>query len=314
MAETCVFLGEALAAYGFPGGHPFNTARHGTYQEALQGLGLAGKCCIREPRQATVEELGRFHDRDYIERVRHLSESGCGYLDGGDTPAFAGVFEAAATVAGTTLGAVDALMCGDCRHAFIPIAGLHHARRNAASGFCVFNDIGVALEHLFGVHGLKQVLYVDIDAHHGDGVYYSYEDDPRVIFLDFHQHSGTLYPGTGKAEETGLGRARGCKLNVELPPGCRDEAFFEQWARAREFIERFAPELVVLQCGADSLQGDPITQLCLSEAVHRRVTAELVEYAGRHCPGRLVALGGGGYNLENIARGWLAVTESLAGA
>lgn len=314
MAKTCVFLGEALAAYGFPGGHPFSTARHGTYQEALQGLGLSEECCIREPRQATVEELSRFHDRNYIERVQHLSESGSGYLDGGDTPAFPGVFEAAATVAGTTLAAVDALMRGDCRHAFIPIAGLHHARRNAASGFCVFNDIGVAIEHLFHSHALEQVLYVDIDAHHGDGVFYSYAEDERVIFLDFHQHSATLYPGTGKSEEIGTGRARGRKLNIELLPQSRDEAFFGQWARAREFIERFAPEFVLLQCGVDSLHGDPITELSLSEAVHRRVTEELVEYAGRHCSGRLVALGGGGYNLANIAKGWLAVTASMAGA
>ena len=314
MARTCVFLGEALAAYGFPGGHPFSTARHDAYQEALQDLGLSDECCIREPRRATDEELSRFHDRNYIERVRHLSESGSGYLDGGDTPAFPGVYEAAATVAGTTLAAVDALMCGDCRHAFTPIAGLHHARRNAASGFCVFNDIGVAIEHLFCTYGLEQVLYVDIDAHHGDGVFYSYDGDERVIFLDFHQHSATLYPGTGNSGEVGAGRARGRKLNVELLPQCRDEAFFEQWASAREFIDRFSPQFVLLQCGVDSLHGDPITDLNLSEAAHRFVTEELIAYANRHCAGRLLALGGGGYNLENISKGWTAVTESMVNA
>lgn len=314
MAKTCVFLGEALAAYGFPDGHPFSIARHGTYQEALQGLDLSDECCIREPRQATVEELSRFHDRNYIERVQHLSESGTGYLDGGDTPAFPGVFEAAATVAGTTLSAVDALMCGDCRHAFTPIAGLHHARRNAASGFCVFNDIGVAIEHLFHSHGLEQVLYVDIDAHHGDGVFYSYIEDERIIFLDFHQHSATLYPGTGKSGEIGTGRAHGRKLNVELLPQSGDEAFFEQWVHAREFIDQFSPQFVLFQCGVDSLRGDPITDLRLSEAAHRFVTEELIAYANRHCEGRLLALGGGGYNLENISKGWTAVTKSMVNA
>lgn len=314
MAKTCVFLGEALAAYGFPDGHPFSIARHGTYQEALQGLGLSDECCIREPRQATVEELSRFHSQDYIERVQHLSESGTGYLDGGDTPAFPGVFEAAATVAGTTLAAVDALMCGDCRHAFTPIAGLHHARRNAASGFCVFNDIGVAIEHLFDSHGMEQVLYVDIDAHHGDGVFYSYIEDERIIFLDFHQHSATLYPGTGKSGEVGTGHARGTKLNVELLPQSGDEAFFDQWERAREFIDQFSPQFVLFQCGVDSLRGDPITDLRLSEAAHRFVTEELIAYANEHCAGRLLALGGGGYNLENISKGWTAVTKSMVNA
>ncbi|MXY14509.1 MAG: acetoin utilization protein AcuC [Proteobacteria bacterium] len=314
MAKTCVFLGETLAAYGFPGGHPFSTARHVAYQEALQDRGLLHACCIREPRQATADELGLFHRREYIERVRHQSESGHGYLDAGDTPAFPGVYEAAATVAGTTVAAVDAILDGDCRHAFVPIAGLHHARRNGASGFCVFNDIGVAIEHLFSAHALESVLYVDIDAHHGDGVFYSYTDDERVIFLDFHQHSATLYPGTGRAEETGTGGAQGKKLNIELLPQSRDETFFEQWSRARKFIDGFSPQFVLLQCGVDSLRGDPITDLHLSEAAHRFVTEELIGYAEQHCSGRLLALGGGGYNLENISNGWTAVTESMLNA
>lgn len=314
MARTCVFLGEGLAAYGFPGGHPFSTQRHGAYQEALQDRGLLGDCCIREPRQATADELGLFHHREYIKRVQHQSESGHGYLDGGDTPAFPGVYEAAATVAGTTLAAVDAILDGDCRYAFSPIGGLHHARRSSASGFCVFNDIGVAIEHLFSSHASESVLYVDIDAHHGDGVFYSYAEDDRVIFLDFHQHSATLYPGTGKAEETGTGRAQGKKLNIELLPQTRDEAFFEQWSRAREFIDKFHPQFVLLQCGVDSLQGDPITDLHLSEAVHRFVAEELIGYAEQHCSGRLLALGGGGYNLENISKGWTAVTEVMVNA
>ena len=311
MGKTCVFLGEALAKYGFPGGHPFSTSRHAAYEAALQASGLLSRCCVLAPQQATGEHLRLFHDSEYIKTVSRRSKSGGGYLDGGDTPAFPGIYEAAATVVGTTVAAVDAVMRGDCGQAFNPIGGLHHARRGAASGFCAFNDIGVAIEHLFSAHALTQILYVDIDAHHGDGVYYSYEGDERLIFLDFHQHSETLYPGTGRSDEAGIDQAQGKKLNIELPPGCHDRVFFEQWARAREFIDAFSPQFVVLQCGVDSLDGDPITELCLSQAVHRFVAKELVGYANQHCSGRLVALGGGGYNMENISKGWTAVTEAM---
>lgn len=311
MAKTCVFLGDELAKYGFPDGHPFSLARHAAYREALQSSGLFDLCCACDPQEAAAEQLQLFHSKEYIARVQHHSESGSGYLDAGDTPAFPGVYKAAATVVGTTLAAADAVMQGDCRHAFNPIGGLHHARRDAASGFCVFNDCGVAVEHLFSAYKLGQILYVDIDAHHGDGVFYSYESDQRVIFLDFHQDGRTLYPGTGRAVETGTGPARGTKLNVEMPPGSNDGMFFEQWEKGRDFIDQFTPEFVLLQCGVDSMKGDPITDLRFSHAVHRFVTHELIDYARRHCEGRLVALGGGGYNLENISKGWTAVTESM---
>ncbi len=311
MSDTCVFLGEALAKYGFPGGHPFSPSRHAAYEAALQAAGLLEQCCVRTPQQATDGQLRLFHDSGYIDAVAHCSRSGAGYLDGGDTPAFPGIYEAAATVVGTTVAAVDAVMQGECGQAFNPIGGLHHARRDAAQGFCVFNDIGVAIEHLFSTWALTEILYVDIDAHHGDGVFYPFDKDRRVLFLDYHQHSDTLYPGTGKSHETGGGPAKGRKLNIELMPECGDALFSEQWERGRKFIDQFSPQFVLLQCGVDSLKGDPITNLCLSEAAHAQVTRELIQYAGTHCSGRLVALGGGGYNMENIARGWTAVTQTM---
>ena len=314
MAKTCVFLGEELAKYGFPGGHPFSSDRHAAYKQALESSGLLDRCCIRSPCAASLEQLLQFHSKAYVAQVQHCSAAGRGYLDAGDTPAFPGVYRAAATVVGTTLAAVDAVMNGDCRHAFTPIGGLHHARRNSASGFCVFNDCAVAIEHLFSVYKLDRVLYVDIDAHHGDGVFYSYENDERVVFLDFHQDSRTLYPGTGKATETGTGSAQGTKLNVEMSPGSSDEAFLTQWSRGRDFLDRFAPRFILLQCGVDSMSGDPITDLQFSHAVHGFVTHELIRYADLHCEGKLVAMGGGGYSLGNISKGWTAVTESMLNA
>ncbi len=314
MAKTCVFIGDELAKYGFPDGHPFSSQRHDVYYSALMSSGLIDKCCICSPQVANINQLQLFHTKEYISKVQQFSELGKGYLDVGDTPAFPGVFEAAATVVGTTIAAVDAVMQNDCRHAFNPIGGLHHARREAASGFCVFNDCGVVIEYLQSEYDLKQILYVDIDAHHSDGVFYSYENDEQIIFLDFHQDSRTLYPGTGKSIETGKGKAIGTKLNIEMPPGSSDETFLIQWNKAKDFINQYAPEFVLLQCGVDSMSGDPITDMHYSQSTHRFATQELIRYAEYHCEGRLVALGGGGYNLDNISKGWLAVTEIMLNA
>ena len=314
MAETCVFIGDELAKYGFPDGHPFSVQRHAAYYSALSSSGLIDKCCIHTPQLANSTQLELFHTKDYLAKVRHFSELGGGYLDRGDTPAFPGVYEAAATVVGTTIAAVDAVMQEKCRHAFNPIGGLHHARRDTASGFCVFNDCGVAIEHLQFNYGLKQILYVDIDAHHGDGVFYSYSDNEHIIFLDFHQDSRTLYPGTGKSSEAGDGKAEGTKLNIEMPPGSDDEKFLNEWDLAKQFIMQYEPEFVLLQCGVDSMRGDPITDMQYSQSTHSFATQELIGYAEQCCKGRLVALGGGGYSLENISKGWTAVTETMVNA
>src|SRR5690606_28933372 len=155
------------------------------------------------PRRATREEIEYVHTPEYVDRVVELSERGTGYLDHGDTPAFPGVFEAAANVVGGTLRALADVVENPGRPAFIPIGGLHHAARGGAAGFCVFNDCGVAIEAARRVHGIRRVAYVDIDAHHGDGVFYGFEDDPDALFADLHEDGRFLYPGTGSREETG---------------------------------------------------------------------------------------------------------------
>jgi acetoin utilization protein AcuC len=241
-----------------------------------------------------------------------MSHEGRGFLDGGDTPAFPGVFDIALDVVGTTLAAVDAVMSGKTSRAFVPIAGLHHAARDKAAGFCVFNDCGVAVEHLRQRHGLKRIAYVDIDAHHGDGVFYGFEDDPDVIFADLHEDGRYLYPGTGSEDETGKGRARGTKLNIPMRPGATDRDFELAWERVEDYLQRAQPEFIIFQCGADSLQGDPITHLCYSEEAHAKAAGRLCRIADRHAGGRIVATGGGGYNRRNLARAWTRVVQAFA--
>ncbi|MGH8224083.1 MAG: acetoin utilization protein AcuC, partial [Woeseiaceae bacterium] len=252
-----------------------------------------------------------FHTPAYIDFVSRMSAAGIGYLDGGDTPAQRGIYDAASYVVGTTLAAVDSVMNGESRRAFIPIAGLHHAGREHAAGFCVFNDCGVAIEYLRQRRGLRRIAYVDIDAHHGDGVYYGFAGDPDVRIADVHEDGRYLYPGTGGADETGTGAAAGTKLNLPLPPGAGDAEFDRAWLEVEDYIERAAPEFILLQCGADSLAGDPITHLEFSAACHARAAARLCALADRHCGGRIVGMGGGGYHRDNLARAWTGVVGAF---
>src|SRR5256885_6567591 len=180
MSSVAVVVSERLARYGFGDGHPFGPDRHAAFVREFEARGLDKRVRVLEPRTASDEELCAFHSPAYLEFVRERSRSGCGFLDAGDTPAFRGVYEAAACVVGATLNAADAIMQGEYRRAFVPIAGLHHAARDRAAGFCVFNDCGVAIELLRRKSGLSRVAYVDIDAHHGDGVFYAFEEDASV--------------------------------------------------------------------------------------------------------------------------------------
>jgi acetoin utilization protein AcuC len=305
-----VIADEALGRYGFPNGHPFGPDRLGAFLEEYRARGHDNRCISRPSRVADDAELLMFHTPRYLQFVRKRSAEGTGALDEGDTPAFRGCFEAAARVVGATLDAATAVLEGTAPRAFVPIGGLHHAARDKAAGFCVFNDIGVLIEVLRR-RGLGRVAYVDIDVHHGDGVFYPFEYDPFVVVADLHEDGQFLYPGTGRGDETGAAEAQGTKLNIPLQPGADDEAFAAAWGQALAHVERARPDFIILQCGADSLGGDPLAHLQLSPASHRLAASSLAQLAGRIGHGRLLALGGGGYNRANIAAGWNAVLEAL---
>lgn len=310
---TCVYIGAALGRYGFGTAHPFGPDRMDAFWTYAQEAGLADQVQVCAPVQAEQALIERFHDHAYVEEVKRLSAQGGGFLDQGDTPAIPGIYEAAATVVGSSVDALRRIMEGRCRRGLVPIAGLHHAHRDRASGFCVFNDCGVAIETLRADFGLRRIAYVDIDAHHGDGVFYAYESDPDVIVADIHQDGRSLFPGTGALDETGQGAARGTKLNVPMEPGAGDKQFHLAWEQVEQFIARAKPEFILFQCGADSLAGDPITQLNYSPESHRHAATRLCRLADEFCDGRLLALGGGGYNRANLARAWTAVLEALIG-
>lgn len=306
-----VYYGEALGRYGFGEGHPFGPDRLQAFWSEIVRQGLDRRVKVGTPRHCTESELLRFHTAAYVAYVKKRSKAGTGFLDMGDTPVFPGVFEAACVVVGTALAGLESVMNGSARRVFLPIGGLHHARRDAAAGFCVFNDIGVVIETLRRQFGVQRIGYVDIDVHHGDGVFYAFEDDPGLIFADIHEDGRYLYPGTGAASETGRGAARGTKLNLPLPPGAGDADFLRVWPAIEELLRRHEPEILLLQAGADSLRGDPLAHLAFTPACHRHAAARLCALADACCDGRLMAFGGGGYNLASLALAWTEVVKAM---
>jgi acetoin utilization protein AcuC len=311
VSSVAIISGPSLAAYNFGEDHVFGPFRHQAFIDGMKEQGLTERVTWLPPVQCTIDDLRLFHNSELIESVRQASKFGIGYLDQGDTPARMGIFEAASTVAGSVLDIIDRIMAGQYRRGFVPIAGLHHSYRDHVSGFCVFNDCAIAIEHIRKCYPLKKILYVDIDAHHGDGVFYSYDSDSDVFIVDFHEDGRFLYPGTGDADETGSGPAKGTKMNVPMSKHGDDVEFAQNWGKAEVFIREIRPEFIIFQCGADSLKGDPITHLEYTTRSHQLAAESLCRLADEYCEGRLVALGGGGYNLENISQAWPVVVRAM---
>lgn len=302
-----VAWGKELEDYSFPDGHPFSKNRTSLFAESLSN---EGSLKLVSPKSATEEDLLLFHTKHYVDYVKERSIAGHGYLDLGDTPAFKGIFEVALYTVGTTLFGLDQVVKKETDHFFNPIGGLHHAMRDRAGGFCVFDDAAIAISK--ALNNYKRVAYIDIDAHHGDGVYYGFESDPKVIIGDIHEDGRFLFPGTGSATETGKGVAVGTKYNAPLEPGAGDEEFIEAFDKIVDFVSKLEPEFIFFQCGADSLSGDPITHLKYSERAHSYAAKRLHELSHTLCDGRILAMGGGGYEKNNVERAWMAVARELA--
>lgn len=297
--------------------HPFRPVRLQYTYELLEAYGafqLPGSRLL-EPPTASDEELLLVHTRDYIERVRAYSASGrpderaalYGFSMWGDNPIYQGMFEANALATGATLQAARLLLAGEVDVAFSPAGGLHHAMPSAASGFCVFNDPAIAIEWLRR-QGLR-VAYVDIDAHHGDGVQHVFYDTDQVLTISLHESGRYLFPGTGFVEEYGRGRGRGYSVNVPLAPYTDDATY--RWAFEEivpPLVEAFHPDILVTQLGIDTYFNDPLAHLLLTV----QGFTGLVERLAGLCP-KWLALGGGGYDLSAVARGWASAYGVMLG-
>jgi len=309
--EVALYVDEGLGSYGFPDGHPWGTDRQDAFWKEATRQKLDKAVALQGSRVATAAEIERFHGDQHVQRVHQLSDRGYGSIDAGDTPAFPGVFEASAHVVGAALDGLQQVMAGEVLRTFQPIGGLHHAARNNAAGFCVFNDCGVVIDTLRSQYGIQRVAYVDIDVHHGDGLYYPYESDPDLIYADIHEDGRFLYPGTGAETERGKGPGTGLKLNIPMQPASGDPQFMAAWERVEVHLRQHKPEFIVFQAGADSIAGDPLAHLQYTPAAHAHAAQRLCVLANEMCQGRIMGFGGGGYNRNNLALGWCGVLNAF---
>lgn len=308
MRSIGVYLDDNFDLYSFGALHPFNQERYHAFKEAFIKANLDSRVHIQKACLGLREDVLRFHTDEYVKLVEDLSQKGHGNIDP-DTPAFKGMYEASLWIVGSVLNAIDHIMDDRLYHAFLPIGGLHHAFSDRGAGFCIFNDCGIAIKYLQQKYDLKRIAYIDIDVHHGDGVYYSFIHDPSVLIIDIHQD--LLFPGTGSPDEMGIQKGFGFKRNFSLQPFSGDKEFIMAWEMGLSFLKMHKPDFIILQCGADGLGGDPLAQLALTELCHQRVASDLSKLSKNLGHHRLLALGGGGYNLRNIAKAWTSVIKAL---
>lgn len=308
LEEPIVVFGEAMRAYDFGPSHPLTPRRFGPGIELLRAVG-AGR--FMDPPMATDEQLARLHQPAYIGAVRSYSidpeQSPRMGIGPGDCPPFAGMHAAAATIAGGSIAAAEAILRGEALHAFNPGGGLHHAMAARASGFCIYNDValGVAAARDAG----HRVLSLDFDVHHGDGTQALFWDDPQVLTFSIHETGRVLFPGTGFVDETGGTKAPGTAVNLPLEPYSGDDSWLAAvLGSVPELARAFRPTFLVTQHGCDTHSWDPLAHLRVTTAAYARAVALCDEIAHRYCDGRWLATGGGGYDAYRVVpRSWSLV-------
>ncbi len=313
----------AFTAYRFRPDHPFNPRRLELTISLIEELGLLAGPDVRvvPPRQATDEELAWVHSPEYIEAVRKMGGEGADPSEGRrwglgteDNPVFPRMHEVAATVVGGTLRAAELVMSGEVTRAFAIAGGLHHAHRDRASGFCIYSDLAVAIQWIRKTHGAR-VLYVDYDAHHGDGVQGIFYGDPDVLTLSLHESGRYLFPGTGFPEELGDGEGFGYSLNLPMEPFTEDGSWLRIFSDfLPEVAAAFRPDVIVLVNGCDAHVLDPLTHLRCTTRLYAETVRIAGEVANRYCGGRILATGAGGYAIWRVVpRAWALVWAELTG-
>ncbi len=313
---------DALVAYDFGPQHPLKPIRVKLTVELARAYGLLDLSNVEvvKPRSATRDELELVHTPAYIDAVERISLAATdpygnyGWGIGiGDNPAFRGMHDASALVAGASLVAAEQVASGAVEHAFNPAGGLHHAMPDRASGFCIYDDPAIAIRRLTGLG--ERVVYIDVDVHHGDGPQFIFYDDPDVMTISLHESGEYLFPGTGFPEEIGTGPAEGTKVNVALPPLTDHDGYRAAFERiVPPLVESFKPTILVTQLGCDTHATDPLAHLALVTDTYRWIAATLHQLAHRVTGGRWLAVGGGGYQIYTVVpRAWTIYTAEIIG-
>ncbi len=318
MSQVALVYSPRFNDYDLGPSHPMRPARVVRTYELIRACGLleGSEASLLRPSPAGEERLALAHSQEYIEAVRAPSEGramrnplkfGLGTVD---NPIVDGLYEATAIVVGASLRATDAVVDGEASVAFNPSGGLHHGHRAKAAGFCVFNDAAVAILHLLERcgEGVK-VAYVDIDAHHGDGVQEAFWERRDVLTISVHESGRYLFPGTGRVDEIGEGEGEGYAVNLPLSPYTNDEVY--AWAFREAvvpLVEAFEPDFVFTQLGVDTHYQDPLTHMCLTTRGYMQVVEALAGVAERW-----IAVGGGGYDVGVVPRAWTLAFARMSG-
>ncbi|MPY82244.1 MAG: acetoin utilization protein AcuC [Actinophytocola sp.] len=306
--EAAVVWNSGLLDYDLGGSHPLNPVRLDLTIRLATELGVLDGVSLLVPEHAPESELLRVHSTDYLDAVKRAPDTpydvGHG-LGTDDNPVFENMHESASLVVGSSLLAARQIASGRTSRAVNIAGGLHHAMRDNAAGFCVYNDCSIAISWLLD-NGFDRIAYIDTDVHHGDGVQAAFYDDPRVLTISLHQHPMTLWPGTGLSTEIGGEHAFGGAVNLPLPPMTSDSGWLRAFdAVVPSLLGAFQPQILVTQCGVDSHRDDPLADLALTVDGHRAIYLRLRELAERHSGGKWLALGGGGYQLVRVVpRSW----------
>jgi acetoin utilization protein AcuC len=305
MRKAAFVYDKILSAHVLSDEHVFKPSRLQLTYELLNSYGAFDDSKPVKPRMAEEDELSIFHNPDYVSAIRDISD-GIDRRDAldynvshyGDNPPYNGMYEASALVVGASLTAADLVTGGNSEVAFNISGGLHHAMPARASGFCIFNDVVIAVKHL--VNQGNRVAYVDIDAHHGDGVQHAFYESNQVLTISMHESGKYLFPGTGETNETGEGPGKGYSVNIPLFPKTDDDIYL--WAFRQivpPLVKAFNPDVLVTQLGCDAYHVDPLTDLMLTTDGYTKLVKEL----GKLAP-KWVALGGGGYDMDAVVRLW----------
>ncbi|HUV05015.1 MAG TPA: acetoin utilization protein AcuC [Armatimonadota bacterium] len=313
MPKTAFVYNNRMASYDLGPEHPLRPERLRMTYDLASAYGLfGGDSQLLEPKPAEEADILSFHNPAYVQTVKELGEGkevpgawrfGLGY---GDNPPFIGMYEASVLYTGASLTAADSVISGRAERAFNISGGLHHAKAAMASGFCTFNDPVITINRLRSTY--DRIAYIDIDAHHGDGVQEAFHETDRVLTISIHESGEYLFPGTGHVHEIGEGEGRGYSVNIPLSPSTTDDVYV--WAFAEivpPLISAYEPQVIVAQLGADSHFQDPLAHLLLTSEGFVKVVKTIIGFGKP-----LVALGGGGYNVSAVARLWtLAYAEMV---
>ena len=321
VVKTGVIWSDQYLEYNLGEEHPMNPRRLQIPYQLFKSLGLFDLPDIQilTPSPATDSDILLYHSLPYLKAMKALSEAGGGArlrmgLGTSDCPVFPEMHEAARLVVGGALEGVKRIQNGDVQQAFAILGGLHHAFSERAAGFCYYNDVVIAIKYLQQEYGMERILYLDTDVHHGDGVLSAFYGDKTVLGISTHESGQFLFPGTGHHDEIGESDGLGYTINIPFFPGTWDELYIMTFENIVPCIwETFDPEFVIWQCGADGHYHDFLGHLALTTNLYSYLGKRIAELSRQgSTQGKLLLLGGGGYNPDSVARVWLAILAGIA--